>query len=169
MQFRIATDADVPAIENLVNSAYRGEFAKKGWTTEADILGGQRTDQEDLQKIISCPNSTIILAFDFDLVGCVNLTKIDEVYYLGMLTVKPDLQNKSYGKALLKASENFVREKQCHKIQMQVISLRQELIAWYLRQGYVQTGERRPFPAANPRFGIPKIENLEFIILTKEF
>jgi ribosomal protein S18 acetylase RimI-like enzyme len=167
MQIRVAQESDVIGIERLVNSAYRGEFSKKGWTSEADILGGQRTDVEALQANIQCSNSQILLLFDQELVGCVNLTKSDSIYYLGMLTVKPDLQNKSFGKALLSAAEKFVFEKNIRSIEMQVIAIRQELIAWYLRQGYVQTGERRPFPVADPRFGIPKIKDLEFIVLKK--
>ena len=87
--------------------------------------------------------------------------------YLGMLTVSPTLQNGGIGKQMMKASEQFAKEHDCSCVYMQVIKGRDELIAWYERQGYNDTGERKPFPHGDPRFGIPK-KKLEFIILEKE-
>jgi hypothetical protein len=49
---------------------------------------------------------------------------------------------------------------------MTVISVRTELIAWYERQGWSDTGKRKPFPENEP-FGSPK-QPLEFIILKKK-
>ncbi len=164
-----ATLNDVTALNALINSAYRGESSKAGWTTESDILGGQRTDEEDLKNIISKADCYILIYTDEkgEILSCVRLEKHNNKLYLGMLTVSPTLQNGGIGKQMMKASEQFAKEHDCSCVYMQVIKGRDELIAWYERQGYNDTGERKPFPHGDPRFGIPK-KKLEFIILEKE-
>lgn len=161
--------SDVKALNVLINSAYRGESSKKGWTTEADLLGGQRTDEEDLQEIISKTGCTILRYINEagEIKSCVRLEKHGDRMYLGMLTVSPVLQNSGIGKQMLQASEKYAKEQNCNAMYMGVISDRTELISWYERHGYKDTGRRNPFPGSNPRFGIPKKE-LEFIILEKE-
>jgi ribosomal protein S18 acetylase RimI-like enzyme len=162
-----ATAADLSRLSALVNSAYRGEGSKKGWTTEADLLGGQRTDEAGLQKMIDTPGAAILKYEDADhqLVGCVYLQVKPEGLYLGMLTVSPELQGAGIGKRLLSAAETFAKQADCPAIVMTVISVRSELIAWYERHGYQRTGETQPFPA-DPAFGLPK-QPLEFIVLEK--
>ncbi|MGE5107251.1 MAG: GNAT family N-acetyltransferase [Sphingobacteriales bacterium] len=163
----MATLTDVPQLNTLVNSAYRGELSKKGWTTEADLLGGIRTDEQVLTSLINKENSVMLLYKNNDtIVGCVNLQQHDNKLYLGMLTVNPDLQGGGVGKILLKASEDYAKEKACTKIYMTVISIRNELISWYKRHGYKDTGERKPFPMNDPKFGLPK-RDLEFIVMEK--
>jgi GNAT superfamily N-acetyltransferase len=161
--------SDVTALNFLINSAYRGESSKAGWTTEADMLGGQRTDEEDLKTIISKPDCTFLKYTNEggEIIGCVRLEKHSEKMYLGMLTVLPTLQNAGIGKQLMHASEQFAKEQNCKSVYMQVIYGRNELVEWYERQGYSDTGERKPFPMSDPRFGIPKKE-LEFIIMEKQ-
>ena len=162
-----ATLADIPQLNVLVNSAYRGESSKKGWTTEADLLGGIRTDEDVLTSLITKENSVMLLyKNDTGLVGCVNLQHHDDKVYLGMLTVDPELQGGGVGKILLKAAEDYAKETGCTKIYMTVISIRKELIAWYERHGYKDTGERKPFPMDDPKFGLPKMQ-LEFIVMEK--
>jgi ribosomal protein S18 acetylase RimI-like enzyme len=167
LQITPAAKADIPALNKLVNSAYRGETSKKGWTTEADLLDGIRTDPEALEDMMEQPGAVILKCTDSTgaLRGCVFLRKTDKQLYLGMLTVLPELQGSGVGKQLLKASEAYAREQGCDRIVMSVISVRRELIAWYERKGYRATGEKRPFPT-DPRFGIPKQE-LEFVIMEK--
>jgi ribosomal protein S18 acetylase RimI-like enzyme len=162
-----ASSADVPRLSVLVNSAYRGEGSKKGWTTEADLLGGQRTDENGLQKMIDHPAAAILKYTDAQeqIVGCVYLEKKPAGLYLGMLTVSPELQGAGIGKHLLAAAEAYAKETGCSAIIMTVISVRAELIAWYERHGYQRTGETQPFPA-DPAFGLPK-QSLEFIVLQK--
>lgn len=166
-----ATLADAPAIVELVNSAYRGETSKKGWTTEADFLGGQRTDMREIEAIIKDSKSVILLMFSAqnNISACVHLEKISlKKAYLGMLTVNPTSQQGGIGKALLKTAEVFVHESwQVQEIEMTVISLRKELISWYERRGYHLTGERKTFPMHDPRFGLPKRDDLEFVVLVK--
>ena len=84
-----------------------------------------------------------------------------------MLTVSPVLQNKGIGKRMLDAAEQEAKKKQCSSIYMTVISVRNELIAWYIRHDYRDTGERKPFSFTDPRFGLPK-SKLEFVVLEKK-
>jgi ribosomal protein S18 acetylase RimI-like enzyme len=164
----IATPKDIPALNTLVNSAYRGEESKKGWDTEADLLDGTRTDEDVLREIMSRSDTTILkYEEDGKLVGCVELRKEGSRLYLGMLSVKPDLQGGGIGKRLMEASEAIGREQHCHTVFMTVISVRRKLIGWYLRSGYSLTGERKPFAFPDARWGIPKQE-LEFVVLEKK-
>lgn len=163
-----ATLEEVPELVQLVNSAYRGESSKRGWTTEADLLDGIRTDEESMKQLISNPNGIMLECRNEQnkLLGCVNLQKQADQLYLGMLTVSPELQGGGIGKELLQASEDYAKENGFTAIVMSVISIRTELIAWYERRGYQRTGDTKPFPSSDPRFGIPK-QALEFIVLKK--
>ncbi len=162
-----ATLDDVSFLNILVNSAYRGAHSKKGWTTEADILDGIRISEKELSESIQKSDISIFkFTINEEIVGCVMLAKKSTKLYLGMLTVYPELQNSGIGKALLKFSEVYAVELGLSKIVMTVISIRQELIAWYNRHGYLDTGKREPFPMNNPNFGFPK-QKLEFVVLEK--
>lgn len=162
MTFRKAEIKDSMLISTLVNSAYRGESSKQGWTTEADLLGGQRTDAEKIQEMIEDPDSHIELAENNgELHGCVYLKKEKTVLYFGMLTVNPTLQNQGLGKILLARIEELARAWDMKTIRMTVISVRKELIEYYERRGYKRTGKTEPFPENDPRFGLPKTK-LEF-------
>jgi len=160
--------SDVSELNILVNSAYRGESSKQGWTTEADLLDGIRIDESRLTTMIVSTDSEILKYTDDQnrILGCVHLEKHDEKLYLGMLTVSPELQGKGIGKELLIAAEQEARVANCKAIYMTVIDGRTELIDWYLRHGFSATGERKPFPSGDPRFGLPK-KDLEFIVMEK--
>lgn len=164
---RKATKEDAPALNRLINSAYRGDSSRLGWTTEADLLDGTRTDENSIQEIFEIPTS-VILKYEEDgkILGCVRLDKHDSKLYLGMLTVEPSLQAKGLGKKLLIAAEEEARKQNCSTIDMTVISERAELIAWYLRHGYHDTGRRKPMIIETPSMGKPK-KDLEFIVLEK--
>lgn len=163
----IANSDDIPALVALLNSAYRGEGSKKGWTTEADLLSGQRTDAPMIQEEMNHPEGHFLKFTDENgnLAGCVYLRKTDKKMYLGMLSVSPLKQAGGIGKQLLAAAEKFALDRSCDRIHMTVISVRHELIAWYERYGYYQTGERIPFEPEE-RFGIPT-QPLEFTVLEK--
>ena len=167
--YRKATHNDIPSLSDLVNSAYRGDSSKKGWTTEADLLDGIRTDEKALTELLSAPGSVILVQENEEgkIVGCVNLQLKPGKLYLGLLTVSPTLQGGGIGKKLLYAADDYARQQQISLIEMTVISVREELINWYKRHGYHDTGEKRPFPSNDPRFGIPK-QALEFIVLQKQ-
>lgn len=169
MQIQQATATDIPVLHRLVNSAYRGESSKKGWTTEADLLDGQRTTPEALQELLDPPHSVILkyLSSEGLIEGCVNLQQKEGKLYLGMLSVNPEHQGAGIGKHLLEAAEKQARAQGLDTIQMTVISVRTELIQWYERRGYRDTGARIPFPAPDPSFGIARIP-LEFIVMEKK-
>lgn len=164
-----ATTEDVPALVALVNSGYRGDSSRQGWTTEADLLGGIRIDEESMTDLIKAPGSAVLKATDATgaIHGCVHLQDAEKALYLGMLTVSPALQNAGIGRELMLAAESFAQRKDFPAITMTVISVREELIAWYQRRGYADTGERKPFPMNDPRFGLPK-QPLEFIVMEKK-
>jgi len=170
ISFRRAQLIDVATIVELVNSAYRGESSRGGWTTEADILGGQRTDADEISRLINMKDSIILLCLSGNgLIGSVHLEKIDsETAYLGMLVVKPNLQGQGAGKRFMTQAEEFARaEWGIKRMQMQVITLRGELIAYYQRRGYQFTGEIRPFPEFEPKFGLPKVKGLKLTVMEK--
>ena len=159
---------DVSALNVLVNSAYRGESSKQGWTTEADLLGGIRVDDERLKEIIAKPGAMILKYLDErnNITGCVHLEKKDSKLYLGMLTVSPTEQGRGIGKKLMNTAEEEAKKLNCISIYMTVLTDRTELIAWYERHGYINTGNKKPFPAGDPRFGLPK-KFLEFVVMEK--
>jgi ribosomal protein S18 acetylase RimI-like enzyme len=162
-----ATTEDAPALEILVNSAYRGDASRQGWTTEADLLDGTRTDAAGIAEIIQTSGTSLLkYVEDNEILGCVELRNHNGKLYLGMLTVRPHLQGKGIGKKLLKAAEDEAKSQNCSSVFMTVISVRKELIDWYLRHGYQLTGERKPFAFTDPRFGQPKMK-LEFVVLEK--
>jgi N-acetylglutamate synthase-like GNAT family acetyltransferase len=166
--FSIATEQDIPQLNILVNSAYRGDSSRKGWTTEADFLEGIRVDEQALKDLIAKPNAVIITyrKSPGQIIACVYLEKQEDNMYLGMLTVNPELQANGLGKKLMEVAEDYAKGQQSKAVVMTVITQRDELIAWYNRRGYHSTGEKKPFPN-DPRFGIPKIP-LEFVVMKKE-
>jgi ribosomal protein S18 acetylase RimI-like enzyme len=163
-----ATIANAAELSTLVNSAYRGEYSKKGWTTEADLLEGTRTSEEELTAIIGSSNHYILkFTRNEKIIGCVLLIAKSEVLYLGMLTVSPELQNGGIGKQLLDAAEEHARSLQLNIIQMTVIGIRKQLLAWYLRKGYHDTGKREPFPFGEGDKALTSAA-LDFMVLEKK-
>jgi len=162
-----ATLQDIPALTTLINSAYRGETSKKGWTTEAHLLEGKRTTEEELKEIIQDPKNTFLKFTENDqIIGSVLLVEKEHQLYLGMLTVSPELQNAGIGKKLLAEGEKQAKTLGLSSIIMTVVSVRAELIAWYKRHGYVETGEKEPFPSSDIHINISD-NPLEFIYLEK--
>ena len=170
LTFRNATTADVPLLVELVTSAYRGESSRSGWTTEADLLEGNRIVPEVLLADIARPRSRILLAErDGTLLGCAHVAEEDGAGYFGMFAVRPGLQGGGMGRAILAEAERVAGEDWAlPMMRMTVIDLRVELIEWYERRGYRRTGQTRPFPATDPRFGLPLRDDLRFAVLEKE-
>lgn len=167
----MAAGADLPALHALIERAYRGDEARRGWTHEADLLGGQRTDLAALEDSLASPAQRLLIAEAEDrIAGCVQITdKGDGLAYLGLLTVDPGLQGGGLGKILIDAAEREAAGLFGARVmEMTVIRQRGELIDYYLRRGYRLTGEERPFPLDDPRFGLPRRRDLAFVVLAKE-
>jgi ribosomal protein S18 acetylase RimI-like enzyme len=163
-----ATITDLHQLVQLVNRAYRGEAARKGWTHEADLIGGTvRTDASSIEETLKNPDAIILkYAEGKKILGCVYLEKQKDTLYLGMLSVDPDSQAKGIGKKLLRAAEDHAKKIGCTTVRMTVISVRKELIAWYERNGYQDTGDIKPFPN-DGRYGEHR-QPLQFLVLQKE-
>jgi ribosomal protein S18 acetylase RimI-like enzyme len=180
MIFRNANLLDVEKIVHFVNRAYRGEEAKKGWTTEAYYLEGTRASNAMIVELLIEQPGLIILGFDskssepldqtatenLELRGLVYIKPSDATCYLGMLTVDPDFQDKGYGKLLMAKAEAVAKEIGSKKMEMKVITIRESLIQWYQRQGYKKTGRYAGFPAGED-YGQPK-EDLSMEYLERE-
>ena len=169
LQFRRATHADIDALVALIESAYRGDTSKQGWTTEADMLGGRRTGPDDVQACIDRARSVILIAErDAQLLACAHVADEDGAGYFGMFSVNPALQGGGIGKQVIAEAERVVREEwSLPAMRMAVIDIRDELIAFYERRGYRRTGIKKPFPYGDERFGLPKRDDLRFEVLEK--
>jgi ribosomal protein S18 acetylase RimI-like enzyme len=169
LSHRFASADDVPALIDLVDSAYRGERSKAGWTTEEHLLGGQRIDAGMLQSTLDDPAQEILIVeSDAAMVACVAVERRAGYGYVGMVTVAPTGQGGGLGRHLLDLAEAHIRGVWgLPRARMTVIAQRGELIAWYKRRGYADTGETEPFPYGDPRFGAPKRDDLYFTILEK--
>ena len=174
VRFRAATPADTGALVALVESAYRGDASKQGWTTEADMLDGRRTGADDIQDCLARAGSRIVIAErpgtdgSAELLACAHVAVEDGAGYFGMFSVRPDLQGAGIGKILLAEAERVARQEwQLPTMRMTVIDVREELIAWYERRGYRRTGIKKPFPYGDERYGLPKRDDLRFEVLEK--
>jgi ribosomal protein S18 acetylase RimI-like enzyme len=168
--FRDALTSDVDAIVALVESAYRGDSSRGGWTTEADLLDGQRTDVEAVASLLGVEGSRVMLGVaDGELVACCHLERrSDDVCYFGMFAVSPTAQGGGVGRQMLTEAEQFARDAWgSASVQMTVITQRRDLIDWYVRCGYHSTGEFRDFPYGDERFGVPRRDDLRFEVLDK--
>ncbi len=166
--FRKAAPTDAERIATLINSAYRGEHSKLGWTTEAELLDGRRTDTEEILRLIAKPDSLVLLCLEKqEIIGSVHIEKAGDQAILGLFVVEPGLQGRGLGKRLLAFAEQTAQQEfGVSRICMAVITLRDELIAFYERRGYVRTGVKKPFPV-NAALWTPKVPGLRFEILEK--
>lgn len=169
--------ADIDDLVALVQSAYRGDASRQGWTTEADVLEGQRLDRTLASELIDDPDGTVLLvrAPDGEALACVQLRSLGpdaqgrQVAYLGLFAVSPNAQGLGVGSELMAYAEDYVQTTWgSEQIRITVISLRTELISYYERRDYYRTGETEPFPYGDERFGVPQRADLEFAVLVKD-
>ncbi|MEU9086167.1 GNAT family N-acetyltransferase [Streptomyces sp. NPDC048357] len=169
LSFRSAVEADIPELVVLVESAYRGDASRAGWTTEADYLDGQRTDPAGVRAVIESSDSVLLVVERAgELIACCQLEHRGDHAYFGMFAVRPGLQGAGLGKEILAEAERRARETWGAKeMRMTVVNVREELIAYYVRRGYLRTGELSPFPYGDERFGVPLRDDLAFELLVK--
>lgn len=168
MTARLADTPDVPAICALINSAYRGESSRQGWTTETDLIGGGRMDAPTIAEMIAQGNAFLVIDGDDGPLASLSLERRDDCAYLGLLSVRPTEQATGLGKRLLAEAERWVvQEWGLHRIAISVVRQRTELVEWYERRGFRRTGKVWPFDINDERFGIAKVEGLEFVALEK--
>jgi GNAT superfamily N-acetyltransferase len=116
---------------------------------DARRVDGERIDVGELMAIIDGPGQMILVAEEGgELIACVQISdEGDGACTLELLCVEPRRQTRGIGKRLIAAAE---REAAAHfratRMEMTVIKMRTELIAYYGRRGYAPTGEKRPFP-----------------------
>jgi ribosomal protein S18 acetylase RimI-like enzyme len=169
LRFRVAETGDVDAVVALVESAYRGDASRVGWTTEADLLEGRRTGRDEIEAILQRPRSRLLLAeAGGELLACAHVAVEDGAGYFGMFSVVPTRQGAGVGSQVLAEAERIAaREWGCAAMRMTVIDVRDELIAYYERRGYRRTGILKPFPYGDARFGLPRRDDLRFEVLEK--
>ena len=165
----IAIVEDIRAFVALLNSAYRGESSKQGWTNEVHLIEGNVRIDEVSMKLNWQQNESVFLKYtnkDKEIIGCVNLQQMDNAIYLGLFSVSPLVQNKGIGKQILVAAEEYAKQLKCSNINMTVISARTELIDWYKRNGYIDTGIKKPF--LEDGIAGKHLQPLEFMVLEKQ-
>lgn len=169
LSFRDAAEADVDALVGLIHSAYRGAESRRGWTTEADLLEGQRVDVPMLRDLLRSPGNLFLLAERAGRpVAQAHLQHQGPACHFGMFAVRPNCQAAGIGRALLTEAESTARSRWgCQEMYMEVIAQRPELIAWYERRGFTRTAETAAFPYGDPRFGLPLRDDLYFVRLRK--
>jgi ribosomal protein S18 acetylase RimI-like enzyme len=166
---RTAGISDIPLLNQLVNRAYRGDEAKKGWTNEAHLIEGVRTTPESLKALIEKPNSGVELIYqETKLIGCFQFDVVpSESYYFGMLVVDPTLQNQGLGKQIFGIIESEAKRHGCKKVKLFVIHSRPELIAYYERRDFKLTGYEEPFPSHDPSNGKLLVDELRLLEMEK--
>jgi ribosomal protein S18 acetylase RimI-like enzyme len=170
IQLTRATEADLADIAALSNWAYRGTGPQSSWTVES-YLEGERTNAAALREDLAANRQAQILVWR-DAAGelqghCWLEPSEDDAWYLGLLSVRPDRQDQKLGRTLLTAAEAFAKARGARRMRMTVINVRDTLIAWYQRRGYALTGETRPFPYGDERFGRPTRDDLCFVVLER--
>ena len=177
MELTEAKHCDHAAVIELANLAYRGRphgaIAEDGWTSERGLIEGPRITAASLSESLRREPKAHLLVYrdvaDGPVLGTVWLEPKDEVTWnLKLLTIRPDLQNRQLGRALLAAAEAFAERRNAKYVRLTVLNRRTALLAWYERRGYIRTGEIEPFPYADERFGKALVDGLAFVVLDKE-
>lgn len=132
---RPAGPADIPEMLRVINAAFR---------VEDFFVTGDRTSADDLTDRMARPGAALLVAERPDgrgLAGAVYVELRKRVGFFGMLAVDPAEQGQGHGRVLIEAVEEYCREAGCSAVEIEVVNLREELPAFYLKMGYAATGE----------------------------
>ena len=171
--YRVATTSDAESLAALINDSYRSEVSKQGWTDENGLIFGPRTNENQLFNMINDGKSVFLIfsgGVDHVLKGCINVRHEAETKTanLGMFAVRPDLQNRGYGKFILSTAENYaISNWKVQKFELCVFIQRTELISYYNRRGYIDTGRRQPLRQHQMELGTILRDDLEMCTMNK--
>jgi N-acetylglutamate synthase-like GNAT family acetyltransferase len=149
IHIRHADHTDIDALVALVESAYRGDSSRQGWTSEADLIGGQRTSPHEMTTLLD-GGEILVAETGREIVGCCHLSRIDEqTVHFGTFAVNPLAQGGGLGRRLFAAAEEEAAlHFQATEIVIEVVAQQVALKEWYDRLGFSLTGRSLPFPAA---------------------
>lgn len=168
--FRRAVASDATQLVTLVRSAYRGSTSRHSWSSEADLVAGERIDKGQVLDLIERSGSMLLVLDEADgLLACCQLEDRGAgLAYLGTLAVRPTAQGRGIGRRVVTEAERRVTDEfAARALELTVLAQQQAPILWYERLGFKSTGETRPFPA-DPRYARPKRDDLYFVVLRKE-
>jgi ribosomal protein S18 acetylase RimI-like enzyme len=145
-QLRIATldDCHATDLHGLVIEALAGE--EQNWSGKPHFHPEDAVSVEELQALIAAPRSRLLAAFDGDeIVGCVLVTRnAGGRSTLGLLGVDQHSRRRGLGAKLILAAETIAVETfGSDQIELCVLDGRARLMAYYEKQGFRRTGERR--------------------------
>ena len=168
---RVATAADAEEIAGLVNRAYRPAPGLEGWTHESALVAGPRTSAEMVRALQRRGSAVLVLCRAGRIVACVHVeakpSEHGAAAYIGMLATEPVEQAIGLGKRMLACAEEYaVAEFGARVFRMSVLVSRPELLAFYLRRGYVRSGALEGFPD-DAGAGAPRVAGLLLETLVK--
>jgi ribosomal protein S18 acetylase RimI-like enzyme len=169
VSIRPARPADAGVLTDLIRSAYRGQDSRAGWTSEADLVEGERISRDQVLTMISAGGSLLLVGEDAgQLVACCQLRNEGAgLAYFGTFAVSPQAQGAGLGRQLMaEAERQAVAAFAATRLEMTVLAQQDKLIAYYERRGFRRTGQTRPFPA-DPRYARPLRDDLYFVVLEK--
>jgi N-acetylglutamate synthase-like GNAT family acetyltransferase len=167
---RLAAPSDAEGLVDLIRSAYRGVASRQGWTSEADLVDGQRIDAEQVLAMIRGQASRmLVLDTDDGLVACCALEDQGKGRaYFGTFAVSPTKQAAGLGRHVIAQAEREACQVfGAGVLEIAVLAQQELLVSWYERLGFRHTGETRPFPA-DERFARPLVDGLYFVVLEKQ-
>lgn len=167
LHYKVATIEDAHAIASLVNRAYRPTDGVKGWTHESELVSGERANVEQVRSLFRDNSYLLVAVENENIVACVHIEIIALSAHIGLLATNPDLQGLGYGKLMLSYAEKFASKNYfVSKYEMKVLLARKELLAFYIRRGYITTGSTYEYPISDG-VGSPKVTNLQVGVLEK--
>ena len=127
---------DAQPILSLINAAFR--------IAEEFFVDGNRISIEGVHEHFES-GEFLLAEEEENLVGCVYLEQRGDHTYLGLLSVDPTIQRGGLGSQVLAGAEEYCRMRGSKFMDISVVSLREELLPFYSKRGYVETGTS-PFP-----------------------